>query len=281
MEQDNYKDSILIEQFLTGQLEGSDLASFERRLKEDKGFAKEMEIMRSMMDGIELNKLDNLKSVITGVENKLEKEDFFPKSPAVPNLEPEPKIIPMNPKKRTNWLAIAAGLAVLVAAFMWLNQEAKPSPQEAYAKFYKKDMDKLDNILDDLEGFGIGDPEKGKKDQLATALKLYETDEYQAAADSLVQYLAIFGNDPIASFYLGKAYMNLGDYGAAVEQLSPLIQLPDFPLVEQAKYALALNYSMLGTTEGNLNSVKIMNQLKESPDTEIKQLADSYIEFLK
>ena len=193
MEQENYKDSILIEHFLTGQLTGGDLDSFKHRLKEDKAFAREVDIMRSMVDGIEMKKLEDLKEVIAGIENKLEKENFFPQPEPIPNLNPEPKVVHMKPEKRTNWLAIAAAIAVLVAAFIWLNQDTKPTPQEAYAQFYKKDTKNLNDILDDLEGFGIGDPEKGKKDQLATALKLYEVDNYQEAADSLEQYLAVYG----------------------------------------------------------------------------------------
>ena len=75
--------------------------------------------------------------------------------------------------------------------------------------------------------------------------------------------------------------MNLSQYGKAVEILSPLIKLNNFKLLDWAKYDLGLSYSMLDTTEGNLNAVTLMNQLKSSPDKEISGLANGWLEFTK
>jgi len=271
MEQDNYKDLALIEQYLNGELEGESLVAFEKRRTDDAGFAKEVEVMRSMLEGVQMKGEENMKDMLAGVESKLEKEDFFPK--------PESKVIKMEPKKKFNWIGVAAAIAALVVAFIWFNQDTAPSPEEAYAKFYKKETKVLNQTLDDLEVFGIGDPEKDRKDQLVTALKLYEGDNYQAAVDGFNNYLATHSPDPTASYYLGHTYMNLSEYGRAIEILSPLIKLTDFELLDWSKYYLALSYSMLDTTEGNLNAVTLMNQLKTSKDEEIAQLANGWLEF--
>ena len=111
------------------------------------------------------------------------------------------------------------------------------------------------------------------------ALKLHEIDNYQEAIVSLEQYLITYGPDPIATYYLGDAYMNLSNYGKAVELLSPLIKLTDFKLLDWSKYSLALSYSMLGTTEGNLNAITLMKQLTSSVNKEIVQLASGWLAF--
>lgn len=273
MEQDNSQESELIEQYLNGALKGDALASFEERVKRDKSFAQDVAIMRSMMDAVEMSGEEKLKDILKGVEQKLDKASFF--------KETEPKVVKMEPKKRFNWLALAAAIAALVMALVWFNQDGQPTPEEAYAKFYKKEVKILGETLDDLEVFGMGDPNKSQKDQLSAALKLHETDRYQEAIDSLEQYLVTYAPDPVATYYLGDAYMNISNYGKAVELLSPLIKLTDFKLLDWSKYALALSYSMLDTTEGNLNAITLMKQLRGSSNPEIAQLASGFLDFIE
>lgn len=272
MEQDNSQETELIEQYLNGALKGDALASFEERVKRDKSFAQEVAIMRSMMDAVEMSGEEKLKDILKGVEQKLDKASFF--------KETEPKVVKMEPKKRFNWLALAASIAALVVALVWFNQDGQPTPEEAYAKFYKKEVKILGETLDDLEVFGMGDPNKSQKDQLSAALKLIETDNYQVAVDSLEEYLALHNPDPTASYYLGNAYMNLSKYGKAIEVLSPLIKLTDFKLLDWSKYDLALSYSMLETTEGMRNAITLMKQLTTSSNEEVAQLAQSWLDFM-
>jgi len=266
----------LIEAWLNGQLSEEEKSAFEKRMKEDPDFSKEVEMYQDMMRGIDLAGEERIREASNGIERKLESEDFFKHNSTVRTMTNNTKTKPIG-----RWLAIAASLLVLVAAatyFFGSSQES--SPQMAFEKYYQPDKKNLPEILDRLEAPGLASADKSAADSLAGALELYQKDQYTAARSALGTYLDNHPEDQVAKLYMGLSQLQLGEYAKASKHLVPLVEQKDFAQLNMAKWYLALCYSQFGTASSISNAKGLLQDLADDPDSGYYKEALGYLEFL-
>ncbi|MBK9018354.1 MAG: hypothetical protein IPM82_32300 [Saprospiraceae bacterium] len=109
-----------IEMYLLGKLSGPDLQAFEQRLASEPDLAKEVSLQREVFDAIRLEgKATAFRRQLESIEKKM--------APDVPAR----RIVPIR-----RWLALAAGLALLVVAGWWLsNRQTTDVQMTAQALF--------------------------------------------------------------------------------------------------------------------------------------------------
>ncbi len=278
MDQD-FKYIDVIENYLSESSSKEEKLAFEKQLEEDKDLAEEFKLYQNIMGGIDLEGTDLMRTELKGIQGKLEKENFFNQE------ETTPKIIKMENTKKSNrsWLAIAAGLLVLIVAGILLQSPGKMTRAEALAKFdhSQKANDLLDQQLNEYEGLGMADPERGKKDSIAQMLKIYKEGNYQESYNAATEFLARYPNDVVAQYYAGMSKFQDGKFSKAVEWLSASTKQKDGVFYDQARWYLALSYTMLNTSVGDDNAIKLMQQIKDTPDSQFKMEAEWHLEYLK
>ncbi len=278
MDQD-FKYIDIIENYLSESSSKEEKLAFEKQLEDDKDLAQEFKLYQNIMEGIDLEGTDLMRTELKGIQGKLEKENFFNQKEATP------KIIKMENTKKSNrsWLAIAAGLLVLIVAGILLQSPDKMTRAEALAKFdnSQKANDLLTQQLNEYEGLGMADPERGKKDSIAQMLKTYKEGNYQESYNAATEFLARYPNDVVAQYYAGMSKFQDGKFGKAIEWLVASTAQKDTVFYDQARWYLALSYTMLNTPAGDDNAIKLMQQIKDASDSQFKTEADWHLDFLK
>lgn len=268
-----------IENYLNEDISKEEKLDFEKQLAENEELIQEFTLYQNMMGGIDLEGTDLMRNELKDIQVKLEKEDYFNQEKTTP------KIIKMESTKKTNknWLAIAAGLLILIVAGILLQSPDKMTRAEALAKFDTSQSanELLDRQINEYEGLGMADPERGKKDSIAQILNAYKTGSYQASYNAATEFLARYPNDAVAQYYAGMSKFQDGKYGKAVEWLSVSAQQKEAAFSDQARWYLALSYTMLETTVGNDNAIKFFQQIVDSPDSKFKTEAEWHLNFLK
>ncbi len=120
MSEDIYK---LVEQFLNGELDPQQTLAFNKRLETDTELAEELRL-RQDMHGYLINKdkKANFKEKLNNIG-----DDYFKETPT-----PSTKEIPLKPKRKFRWIAIAASIAAITIALYWV-LVPKPNLYEQYA----------------------------------------------------------------------------------------------------------------------------------------------------
>lgn len=274
-----FKNLELFEAYESQTLDVAAQQEFEKRLTTDKNFKEEYELYQTLMGGIELEGDELLRNELSQVESKLKKEDFFALE------EKQSKIIPMKKSSFSfgKMLSIAASLLLLLVAGMYFFSPNNVTPAEALAKFDHSAKEKafLSEQLNELESLGMADLERGKKDTLAQVLKLYDAGEYQTAYNLATSYINAYPNDATAMYYAGMAKFQDVDYSTAAEWLSEAVKQKETAIFDRARWYLALTYTMLETTDGNLNATKLFNQIMNDTKSDYKTEATWHLDIIK
>lgn len=268
-----------IEDYLSENTSKEEKLAFEKQLTENEALAQEFKLYQNMMGGIDLEGTDLMRDELKDIQQKLEAENFFAKK------ETTPKIVKMKNTKKSNktWLAIAASLLVLVVAGMLLLSPNKMTRTEALTKFdhNKKANELLEQQINEYEGLGMADPERGKKDSIAQMLNQYKDGDYQESYNAATEFLSRYPDDNVALYFAGMSKFQDSKFSKAVEWLSASTKQKDGVFYDQARWYLALSYTMLNTNVGDDNAIKLMQQIKDSPDSQFKTEAEWHLSFLK
>ncbi|GEM_PF-6968488 len=268
-----------IENYLNENISKEEKLDFEKQLRENEELAQEFTLYQNMVGAIELEGTDLMRDELKNIQVKLEKENYFNQT------DTTTKIVKMENTKKSNrnWLAIAAGLLLLIVAGILLQSPNKMTRAEALAKFDTNQSanELLDRQINEYEGLGMADPERGKKDSIAQILNAYKTGTYQASYNAATEFLTRYPNDAVAQYYAGMSKFQDGKYGKAVEWLSASAQQKDAAFYDQARWYLALSYTMLATTVGDDNAIKLFQQIMDAPDSKFKTEAEWHLAFLK
>jgi TolA-binding protein len=249
----------LFDQYIQQELTVEETENFDQRLKEDKTFEHEFNLYQDMLLSIEYDGESEIRSTITAVQKKLKGEHFFDKE--------EVKIVDGTsrfklPGKR--WLAIAASILVFIVAGLYLvNTDFTNGSEDAFAKFYKPETNKLSGILDSLESSGFANIEAKKNKLLASALQYYEKGDYSSAGNSLTDFLKEYPADKTAQLYLGLNLLQQGNNQKAITQLVPLVSAAEMDYQSTAKWYLVLAYIQIDTAETQVKVNALLNQLVE------------------
>ncbi len=162
---------------------------------------------------------------------------------------------------------IAIGLVLVGLAFYLFSKPAQPRRLES--ELYQPEQDKLASILDEIKVFGFAGSPANQQDSLAVALDLYGAANYTEAQQSLETYLAAYPADKTARFYFGMTYLYLNSPEKALKTLSPLSELRDFDMQDDARWYSAL----AAASTDQARALGLFSALAKDPNSKYQEAA--------
>jgi hypothetical protein len=112
--------SVIIEQYLLGQLDGVAARGVEARAEKDPEFARELQLQKDILQGIELFGDAQMRAKIAAIDSALAAKDFF--SPDTNDAVGKPG------DSRTYLWIIAAAILLISGAGLWWMTRHQPTP---------------------------------------------------------------------------------------------------------------------------------------------------------
>ena len=212
------KDIDLIEQYLEGTLQGSDLEIFTHRVNEDQEFRSTLEEMETMVSGIRYSGRRKIKQELAQLESSL------------PTVEmSSARVVPMHRRK---WFAAAASVLVIAMSAFWLLTQNQPDHQDLFNSYYTPYLNVVNPTLRAQQPDEIP-----MRDQ---AYQAYDRQEYQKAVDT---FLSIPAGEQASEdqLYLGISYLSLQNTADARPILQKYVDEQE-PFAVQAQWYLALTH---------------------------------------
>lgn len=222
-----------IEQYLRSELNDDDVRKLELKLKQDPSFAQEFNMLKAIflaaqnLDNIELAEEQlELENLIGDIENDLEQKGFFQKK----------KKIKPNRRSLTIFigvLAIAASITIILFFPVFENEDKDP--------FAELPSSQLNINAFAVEGMQL----------LGEGMIAYGQKNFEEAASKLEAYIQK-SNVPLpnykkeAQFYLALSLAKKGNLIKARKYLEYLLEVGNFPLIEETKWYLAKIYQVNG-----------------------------------
>lgn len=247
MDQEDY-----IIDYLDGTLKGEELSSFEKRLKADPEFAKEVEQYRVVHADMEIYRdyqrqkaevEEVARSVEAELRGKREGELGLGGASDAEIGEQDQAGSGNRGKRRFRWWAIAASLVLLVTCTYFLLPKYGPSYfQEAYPGL-------IDNP-------GALRGESQDRQVFLDALGAYSGGDYA----SCVEILLATANDSPERILLGSAQLLTHHPVDAINTLQPVLADPDF--LEYARWLQALSYLHNGEED---QAIELLQTMVDDP----------------
>jgi tetratricopeptide (TPR) repeat protein len=239
---DDQNDIMLIDRFLSDDLNSEERNAFNKKL-EDPAFKKLFADEKIVRLGIEYSTLKNISSELQDLEASLPEVEI--------NLAKERKLIPWN----NNAFKIAASLLLLVAASYVIYRYTK---QPDLKLAFENNFEAYPNEFY-IPKRGEVTPENNK----TKAFEYYDAKQYK---DALIYFdrLTASDKDNIINFYEGNAYLATGESEKAIKIFKNLIKDQKFIFIDQCKWYLGLAYLK---TQRIADAKKIFSELKEGQST--------------
>jgi len=171
---------------------------------------------------------------------------------------------------------------IFTLAFASCQNQNTNNNQNDLKELIKKKVKEKDKgiaiMLDELDSFGMGNPESGKQDSLKTAIKLVEAYEWEKARVALNEYMKKYGEEDIPKYFIAICLMNLDEYAKAAKHFQPLSIKEDFILYDETNYRLGLCYYMFNSKEGLESARKIFQKLADDPDSSYRETGKAILD---
>ncbi len=224
----------LIEKYFKKSLNDEEQVLFDNLLKSDQKFKEEFDFQKDLKKVIAVNQRESLKTTLQGFEDKFKKN----------------KVIPMK------WLMAAASVILILGLGYIIYQTSfNNSPEKLYADNFEPYRNIIQPVVrgesvDTIEAIAFAAYENGKYYKAINLfnsieekeyLKFYEAmcflklDKTQEAIDLLLPIATSntnvedlrFNFKHKANWYLGLAYLKMGDKNRAISQFSILANYPE------------------------------------------------------
>ena len=235
-----------IENFLNKEMDAADLAAFEKEMEADKDLAGEIDFHADVIKGIEGAAPLDFRKMVGNVHEEMKTEGFFSDTQIDEvveiNTQQEATVRNISLFRR---LAIAASFALLLTVGWFLLNQQPNTPEQLFADNFTIHQDVLSVEIEDRlaeTGFGtnkeaLTNLQKGMDDYTAgdyqSAINQFSLFQSTAAEDALVDY---------ASFYKAISLLEIGKSAEAQSTLEVTVKRAAFPLMDDAKWYLALAY---------------------------------------
>jgi TolA-binding protein len=239
--ENQFQDIEWIERYLDRSMTSQERKQMEQRFEDDPQFKSKYERHKQLINGIRYSHL----------RSKLDQLRILEKS--LPPIEAPAKSFMLA--KYFAPLAAAAGLAVIIASYVLINQS--PKPEKLYAQYFKP----YPNVFEPTVRSNTPLPE----DSRALAFAAYDRSDYETAA-RIFRELLKEKEEPTVLLLLGNANLVLGNVDEAQNNFLTLIKNFD-DLDGQAKLYLGLSYLKQGEGE----KAKLILQELEEPATYSKK----------
>lgn len=167
----------------------------------------------------------------------------------------------------------AIPIAILLAGaglVFWLLSKPE-GPRTVESDLFQPEREKLGGILSKIQVFGLAGEPKNREDSLAVALDLYGGAQYEPARKALDTYLAAHPDDHTARFYLGMAHLYRKRSETAFSILSPLSELPDFDMQDDARWYAALAAANVDRTR----ALGLFARISKDPNSKYREAAQA------
>lgn len=239
-----------IELYLDGKLKGSEKEQFEQQLQEDRAFSDLYEETRSMVQGIRFSARQKLLEKLKATEKEL------------------PEVLLHKGRTMKRYLlplAAAATIAILVGTYLL----AGPGRSEkAMNQYLAEHMEPYQNII-----YPTQRAEQTETDELKTAYHLYDAGQYMTAIQRF-STLQLEGDEALnAQFYIGNAYMAIGDYSRAIDIFTKLLQ-EETIFTNQIRWYLSMCYLQEGKEGQALEELETLSNSGSSYAGKAETLLD-------
>ncbi len=285
-----------IDDYLNNQLEGVEREAFEKELKQDKAFAKELEVYKQIRNAmgtsliVERSSTD-LKKSLNGLgakyfveekkENKivpltqekssrsggskLDEQERIAPTVKTEDEFPQRKTVPLW-KRILPALAIAALLAI-GGFFAWnqLDTIGQPNYTELATAQYSTQY---------TTGTRSGSASQTLSPALEKGVRYYRNKEYAKAIDYFEKLKNKTGQ---SQMYLASSYFESGEYGLAMNRFRSVVRAKDKKYKEEAEWKQALSYLGYNQVE---DAKKILGNIKSNTKHLFNQKATKLLENL-
>jgi len=219
----------LIEMYHEGELIGSELETFKKRLNSDPEFAKEFKLHKDIDKALIEKDVLVLRKQLQYAQKQVDEKK---ESPVIPLFN-----------RRVFHYAAAAIAVIIIAGFVLTAVIKKPySNEKLYSMYFKPE--------DALMIKRTGNPDADKV--LVLAMQNYSEGRYNEA-------LALFDeadNNMTVKFYSGISYLEIEDVEKAIIAFQSVIDNKDNLFIEQAEWYLALCYLKMDNTKEAISFFK-------------------------
>ncbi len=217
-----------IEKYLAGKLSGEELAGFNAKVKQDAGFAQEVNLHREVQETIKDKNLHKLRSTLKKVDSGWTN----------PSQDGPTKVVSF-PYLR--WASVAAIGLLLLLAYQFL----LPNPTTTLAENFDTHFQPYKMILNQRDG----DESNVYQIKLKQAIKAYENENY-AQSGLLFEELNREKPGQISTqFYQAMSNLAAQNTESAIVGFKDLLKKKDHLFEEQSEWYLALAYLQLGNPE--------------------------------
>ncbi|MDN5200269.1 tetratricopeptide repeat protein [Fulvivirgaceae bacterium BMA10] len=200
-----------IARYLRGQMDEKDRMAFEEKLNNDPEFAKQVDLDKVLLEGMQLHYKSSLKQRLRDLDKSvsLNKRNFslFYKS-----------------------ISIAAGISLIFVVVYMLFLQG-PNTEKLYGTYFKPYY----NIADGYERSGDANTSEDP-------FKLYEQGAYKQASEVFETLLETNKDDYMLIFYNGLSYLNSGNASQAIGHLASVADQSELAIHEPAIWYLGLAY---------------------------------------
>lgn len=214
----------LIEQYLGGELSGSEKEAFEQRLKDDPDFALETSLHRQLHERLAGEKIHELRAVLKEVDNEWE------------DTTRVRKLFPAR------WMYVAAAVVlVLIASVLYFNRSRPAVPEELFAQNFEP----YQMVLNQRSS-------RENEDLLNAAINAYERGDFEQAVEKFTALSSVDSLGMAPEFYTAISWLALQQADKAIAPLESIAGQNQSLLSEQARWYLAMAY----LSGGNKNSAR-------------------------
>lgn len=202
------------ERYLFHQMNAQEETAFEEALRTDADFASQFSMFKELVRSVETE----------GLRSKL---DAFHQE-----LPPAPQSASI-PKSSVRWYPIAAGVVVLIGLSLWFFTRI-PSNERLYASHFKPDPG-LPTVMGSASEYDFYE-----------AMVDYKKGDYEAARKKWVALTTGTSTRDTLNYFIASAYMAEKDQRQAIAFFKKVLQSPEKSFDNETYYYLGLAYLKLG-----------------------------------
>jgi uncharacterized protein YjgD (DUF1641 family) len=239
--------------YLNDELEEKKVTLIENRMTTDEAFMQQVSLYTDIVESVSIAGDEELKNTIQGTHQKM-------KTDGILDAKKEAKVVSLGGKSGrsrrrlfdTRVLAIAASFLLLLSVGLYLFLPSNSSTNQLYANYFEVNDTQIENELDALSTVGFGISDQDRRESLATALELMQTENIEPANIALSDHLETYPTDVAALFYRGLTWMQLDRFEPSITDFEAVSAAEEEAYQSAATWYQALSYLKLNDTASAL-----------------------------